>query len=250
MITSAEQADHFTDIQTKSEFQQLDEIPPHEQYIIDVLLNCADGAAVPKDRNISTPTPGDIQPCPKDQRGAPLVVPILLSTIESISHIRIVLPKDLRQEQARDTIWKCVLEVQRRFPEGITLLDPVENMGIKDDKFLNLIKVSWIVFMVFRLTTSVSDGFCTLENRCGREEIISQPISQRPSITRIIFTLLPEGRMPSQDAITQETDICYARHSADGGAQVSKTCPPAARVHERIRHRRREGPRRMRDQHW
>ncbi|KAF9219294.1 antiviral helicase [Gyrodon lividus] len=124
---------------TKSEFNT-DDIPPHEQYIIDVLLNCADGASLPKDRNISTPALGGIQPCPLGQKGTPLVVPILLSTVEALSHIRIFLPKDLRQDQARETVWKSVLEVQRRFPGGITLLDPVENMGIKDEKFLNLIK--------------------------------------------------------------------------------------------------------------
>ncbi|KAG8221584.1 putative ATP-dependent RNA helicase [Butyriboletus roseoflavus] len=124
---------------TKSEFQ-IDEVPPHEQYILDVLLNCDTGAALPKDRNITTPTPGGVLPCPPDHKGNPLVVPVLLSTVEAISHIRIFLPKDLRQDQARETIWKSVLEVQRRFPDGITLLDPIQNMGIKDEKFLNLVK--------------------------------------------------------------------------------------------------------------
>lgn len=129
-------------MQTKSEFQQVDDVPPHEQYIIDVLLNCADDATAVKDHNLLTPTPGGIQPCPPGKKGIPLVIPVLLSTVDSISHIRVVLPKDLRQDQARETLWKSVLEVQRRFPQGIALLDPVENMGIKDDKFLNLVKVS------------------------------------------------------------------------------------------------------------
>ncbi|KAH7890380.1 rRNA-processing arch domain-containing protein [Phlebopus sp. FC_14] len=117
-----------------------EDIPPHEQYIVDVLLNCADGATLPKDRNIATPTPGGIQPCPPDQKGTPVVVPIFLTTVHSISHIRIYLPKDLRQDQARETAWKSILEVQRRFPNGMTLLDPVENMGINDEKFLNLVE--------------------------------------------------------------------------------------------------------------
>ncbi|KAI6121198.1 rRNA-processing arch domain-containing protein [Pisolithus sp. B1] len=124
----------------KSEFQQVDDIPPHEQYIVEALLYCADSTTIPKDRNISTASPGDFQPCPPGEKGVSLVVPMFLSAIEAISHIRIVLPKDLRQDQARETVWKSVLEVQRRFPQGIALLDPVENMGIKDDKFLNLIK--------------------------------------------------------------------------------------------------------------
>jgi len=88
-----------------------------------------------------TATPGGVQPCPSGQKGIPLVVPVLLSTIEAISHLRLFLPKDLRPDQARETVWKSVLEVHRRFPDGIALLDPIQNMGIKDDKFKELIKV-------------------------------------------------------------------------------------------------------------
>ena len=97
---------------------------------------------LPKERTTSTPTPGGVQPCKAGQKGEPLVVPVLLSTIEAISHIRIHLPKDIRQLQARETVWKSVLEVHRRHPDGITLLDPIQNMRIKDEKFKQLLKVS------------------------------------------------------------------------------------------------------------
>ncbi|RDB26840.1 ATP-dependent RNA helicase mtr4 [Hypsizygus marmoreus] len=117
-----------------------EELPPHEQYIIDVLLNCAPGGAVSKNRESVTATPNGVQPCPSGQKGVPLVVPVLLSTIEGISHIRLFLPKDLRPEPARETVWKSVLEVHRRFPDGIALLDPIQNMGIKDEKFKELVK--------------------------------------------------------------------------------------------------------------
>ena len=118
-----------------------EELPPHEQYVVDVLLNCAVGSTLPKDRVTSTPTPGGVQPCKPGQKGEPLVVPVLLATIEAISHIRIYLPKDIRQLQARETVWKSVLEVQKRHPSGVALLDPIQNMGIKDDKFKQLLKV-------------------------------------------------------------------------------------------------------------
>ncbi|KIJ98963.1 hypothetical protein K443DRAFT_103070 [Laccaria amethystina LaAM-08-1] len=116
------------------------DLPAHEQYVVDVLLNCAPGGSVPKDRNVTAATPGGIQPCAPGQKGVPLVVPVLLSTIEGISHLRIYLPKDLRPDAGRETAWKSLLEVQRRFPDGIALLDPIENMGIKDSKFLDLVK--------------------------------------------------------------------------------------------------------------
>lgn len=123
---------------------QVEELPPHEQYVVDVLLYCSSNSSIPKVPSAATtPTPGDVQPCPSGQKGTPLVVPVLLSTIEAISHLRLVLPKDMRGSQARETVWKGVLEVQRRFPKGIALLDPIENMGITDDKFKALVKVRY-----------------------------------------------------------------------------------------------------------
>jgi len=69
-----------------------------------------------------------------------MVCPVLLSTIYQISLLRVFLPQDLRQQGARQNAWKSVLEVQRRFPGGIALLDPVKNMNIKDAKFLDLVE--------------------------------------------------------------------------------------------------------------
>ncbi|KAA1477052.1 antiviral helicase [Dentipellis sp. KUC8613] len=117
-----------------------EELPPHEQYIVDVLLNCAQGSAVPKDRNNVTATPGGVVPCAAGQKGEPLVMPVLLSTLDGISALRIHIPKDLRPLSARETVWKTVLEVHKRLPDGIAMLDPIQDMDIKDDKFKALVK--------------------------------------------------------------------------------------------------------------
>lgn len=119
-----------------------EDVPPHEQYIVDVLLNCARGSTLPKEGNkaVVLHTPAGVRPCPKGEKGEALVVPVLLSTLESISHIRIHLPKDIRQTQSKETIWKTVLEVQKRFPNGVPLLDPIENMGIDDERFRVLVQ--------------------------------------------------------------------------------------------------------------
>lgn len=134
-----------------------EELAPHERYVIDVLLNCALGSTVP-DRNNVVATPSGVQPCAPNEKGVPLVVPLLLSTIEGISHVRIHLPQDLRSEQARETVWKSVLEVHRRMQHGVPLLDPIENMGIKDVKFKELIQVCNII-------VSLSHNSCTLLSR-------------------------------------------------------------------------------------
>jgi ATP-dependent RNA helicase DOB1 len=128
-----------------------DDIPPHEQYIVDVLLTCAQDSTVPKDRSTIAATPGGVLPCPLGQKGEPLVLPVLLSTLNGISHLRIFLPKDLRSIGPRETVWKSVLEVQRRSPDGIPFLDPIENMGIKDEKFKVLVKVRSRLFSTLPL---------------------------------------------------------------------------------------------------
>ena len=108
---------------------------------MEVLLNCAQDSVLLKDRSTITATPVGVLPCPSGKKGEPLVVPVLLSTLNGISYLRIHLPKDLRSIGSRETVWKSILEVQRRTPDGIPLLDPIENMGIKDDKFKVLVKV-------------------------------------------------------------------------------------------------------------
>ena len=80
-------------------------------------------------------------PCPPGQKGEPLVVPVLLSTLDGFSLVRIHMAKDLRPLQAREATWKTVLEVQKRFEKGIAMLDPIEHMKIKDDKFKTLVRV-------------------------------------------------------------------------------------------------------------
>ncbi|KAJ5172430.1 rRNA-processing arch domain-containing protein [Penicillium capsulatum] len=84
-----------------------EEIPPHQSYVADVLLKLSDGPSV------GTKTTHDLPPR---------------------------LPKDLRSADSRDLMRKQVDEVQRRFPDGIPLIDPIENMKITDESFKKLLR--------------------------------------------------------------------------------------------------------------
>ncbi|PIL27430.1 hypothetical protein GSI_10578 [Ganoderma sinense ZZ0214-1] len=118
---------------------KLEDIPAHEQYVIDVLLYCTRGSTLSKERNITTPTPGGVHPCRSGRGGEPLVVPVMLSTLDTISRLRLVMPKDLRSLEQRNNLWKSVLEVQSRFPQDIPLLDPIKDMKITGNKFADLV---------------------------------------------------------------------------------------------------------------
>ncbi len=112
---------------------------PQQSYIVDVLL-CVSETAIVGGPSHDMPT--GILPPGKDDKGKMEVVPVLLSCVDAIGHLRLFLPKDLKSADQRNTVRKSLEEVKKRFPDGIALLDPIENMGITDDSFKKLLRVS------------------------------------------------------------------------------------------------------------
>lgn len=116
-----------------------EEFSDHESWVVDVLLKIADGPS------IGTKTfedlPQGVRP-PKDgEKHQMAVVPLLLNCIQSIGQARLHLGKDLQSTEARNDTGKKVDMVQKRFPDGIAVLDPIEDMGIKDDEFKKTLRV-------------------------------------------------------------------------------------------------------------
>uniref|UniRef100_A0A674HND6 RNA helicase n=1 Tax=Taeniopygia guttata TaxID=59729 RepID=A0A674HND6_TAEGU len=68
------------------------------------------------------------------------VVPVLVHLVSAISSVRLYIPKDLRPIDNRQSVLKSVQEVQKRFPDGVPLLDPIDDMGIKDQGLKKVIQ--------------------------------------------------------------------------------------------------------------
>lgn len=112
---------------------------PQDSYIVDVLLSLAQDAPSALKQNPDLP-PG-VRPPLEGDTGKMEVVPVLLSCLEGISGLRIFLPKDMKSQEQRNTARKNIDEVKRRFVDGISILDPIENMGITDQSFKDLTRV-------------------------------------------------------------------------------------------------------------
>jgi ATP-dependent RNA helicase DOB1 len=84
--------------------------------------------------------PPNIQPPNPGEKGRMEVVPVMNGTIDAVGHIRLFLPSDIRPTGARDQVRKQIEEVARRFPDGIAVLDPIENMQITDEGFKKLLR--------------------------------------------------------------------------------------------------------------
>ncbi|KAL9635258.1 MAG: hypothetical protein Q9164_003583 [Protoblastenia rupestris] len=118
--------------------QKPEDIPPQQSIVLDVLLQVADTSS--NGTKTHDELPLGVRPVVKGEKGKMEVVPILLSCVESIGHIRIFLPQDLKSAEQRNTVRKSLEEVKRRFPDGIAVLDPIENMGIEDPSFKKLLR--------------------------------------------------------------------------------------------------------------
>ena len=119
--------------------QKAEDISPQQSYVLDVLLQVADTSS--NGTRTHTELPQGVRPASEGEKSKMEVVPILLSCVESIGHIRIFLPSDLKSADQRNTARKSIDEVKRRFPDGIAVLDPIENMGITDNSFKKLLRV-------------------------------------------------------------------------------------------------------------
>lgn len=103
-------------------------------HVLDMLLYCAPGT----EANNLAP-----RPCPLDseERGDMVVVPCQLSSVDAISSIKVFAPNNIKSKDQRTAMHLVLTEVGKRFGADIPLLDPVTDMGIRDEGFSKLIKV-------------------------------------------------------------------------------------------------------------
>lgn len=81
----------------------------------------------------------DPRPCPANKQGSVEVVPVVHNLISRISSLRVHYPKDLRPAENRRSVLKTINEVKKRFPNGPPLLNPINDMNIKDPNFKNIV---------------------------------------------------------------------------------------------------------------
>ena len=99
--------------------------------IVDILLHVDDGSekeGIPK-------------PCPAGKKGSVEVVPVVAKLISKISSLRIYYPNDLRPSDNRRSVLNRIEEVKKRYPDGPPLLNPVQDMKIKDKEFIDVLSM-------------------------------------------------------------------------------------------------------------
>ncbi|KAL7647877.1 UNVERIFIED_CONTAM: hypothetical protein RMT77_001487 [Armadillidium vulgare] len=99
---------------------------------VDIILNVSKEAAAKK---VTT----ELRPPAFGEKSEPVVVPAVLKLIQNLSAVRLKLPKDLKPLDQRILVMKMVQEAMKRVSEDKFYLDPVKNMRIKDETFLEIV---------------------------------------------------------------------------------------------------------------
>ncbi|XP_029024555.1 exosome RNA helicase MTR4 [Betta splendens] len=102
-------------------------------YVVEVLVHCS------KD-SVKDAATEAAKPAAPGETGEMQVVPVMLHLLTALSSVRLYIPKDLRPFDNRQLMLKSIQEVQKRFPDGVPLLDPIDDMGIKDPALKKVIQ--------------------------------------------------------------------------------------------------------------
>jgi len=107
---------------------------PSVTYVVDVLLH------VTNETSKSTST-SELMPVPVGgKKGTMVVVPVESTLINRISSIKLFLPKDLRSPDERKSVLKKIEQVFKRFDNKVPLLDPIDDLKIKEKSFKEIVK--------------------------------------------------------------------------------------------------------------
>ncbi|KAJ3116466.1 ATP-dependent RNA helicase mtr4, partial [Nowakowskiella sp. JEL0407] len=136
----------FQAIQVKQDISQL-ETDERSRYLMDVLLLLSPDQTPPGSIRLgdTRKLPGNSfssfpKPVQEDGAGEPHIIPCTLNVIDAMSSVVINLPSNLKSPESKKRMVNIIKEVKKRFVDGLPLLDPVDDMGIKDDGFLRLIR--------------------------------------------------------------------------------------------------------------
>lgn len=98
---------------------------------IDAVIRVSEESAAKKiTSELKPPKPGE--------KSEPVVMSVMLKLVHDISAVRLKLPEDLKSLDQRVMVMKMVQEALKRVPEDKFLLDPIKNMNIKDEVFLEI----------------------------------------------------------------------------------------------------------------
>ena len=121
-------------------------------YTLDVLLFCVDRKVDGETQDQSaversqlewrgtTQQCRAVQPTDDASKTCLRIFTVGLDSIERISAVKLFIPQDTHSPETRKNVGTAIREVQKRFPEGVPLLDPVQDLKVQEPEFKTLLQ--------------------------------------------------------------------------------------------------------------
>uniref|UniRef100_A0A146LDJ4 Superkiller viralicidic activity 2-like 2 n=1 Tax=Lygus hesperus TaxID=30085 RepID=A0A146LDJ4_LYGHE len=165
---------------------------------IDVLMNM--------DPNSTKEQP---MPCPEDTKGKMTVISMPHTNIIELSSVVVVLPRDLRGADNMATAANAYKEVQERFKGQPPLLDPVKNMRIKDERFVDLDKM--VKNLTKRMEEHKANEIPELKDLMKQLDVKLELVDRKNNLEREIdncYSLLHMEELKCRKRVLRRLEFC------------------------------------------
>ncbi|XP_022659968.1 superkiller viralicidic activity 2-like 2 isoform X2 [Varroa destructor] len=150
-----------------------------------------------------------IKPPPKGVKGEMQVVPIRLDLIERISSVRLLYPSDLRPLDSRMSVLKSINEVEKRFDKEVPLLDPIEDMDIREAPVKELVKqIAALKERLRSLPLHTEPGLDALYKAYSAKQQVAEQVKQCKADIRKGKSLLQMDELKCRKRVLRRLGYC------------------------------------------
>jgi ATP-dependent RNA helicase DOB1 len=163
-----------------------------------------------------------IKPCTNDQDDVMHVVPIQPNIIRAISSIRVYLPNNLQSIDSRQSVYKSLREVKKRCKDNLPLLDPVEDMGIKDQALVDLIKkIELIEEQIVKHTLHKDPKMPDLYKAYEKKMLVKNELRLAKNQLRQAWSLLQMDDLKCRKRVLRRLGYCNEQDVIDTKGRVA-----------------------------
>lgn len=176
-----------------------EEADAEPEVVVDVLLNCDCETIRPYISNNCSPRPAAMS---KSGRTEMAVVPIMLPLIRGISSVRLFIKNDLKSLDNRKAVWMSLEETKKRFSDNIPLLDPVEDLRVKDPRLKSIVdKIEAFEKRMYKHPLHMSYNVKEVYNLCVKKEKLAAEVKESKRALKKAKTILQFDELKSRKRV-------------------------------------------------
>lgn len=135
----------------------------------------------------------------------------MLHLVTDISAVRLYLPKNLVPLENRESVGKSLREVEKRFPDGVPLLDPVEDMKIKDQEFEDIVRrIETLEHRLYKHPVHEEENITEVQELCDKKNQLAIKCKDTKQELRDARTVLQLDELKCRKRVLRRLGYCSA----------------------------------------